>query len=75
MDGQNHSWHPILTNEFRKMSNEKLLPATGGKDDKVGINEGSVRTVYGLESVRLALRSDPCHDDRNEIGRVNSRFI
>jgi hypothetical protein len=60
----------IMTNEYIKMNNEELTQTVGGRDGKVGLWEGPKRTVHGLESGWLALRSDPCYDYHNEIGQL-----
>ena len=59
-----------MNNEYRKMNNEELTQTVGGRDGKVGIEEGPKRTVHGLESGWLALRSEPCYDYHNEIGQL-----
>ena len=59
-----------MTNEYRKMNNEELTQAVGGLDGKVGLDEGPMRTVHGLQSGWLALRSEPLYDANNEIGKL-----
>ena len=59
-----------MTNEYIKMNNEELTQAVGGRDGKVGLLEGPKRTVHGLETGWLALRSEPCYDYHNEIGQL-----
>ena len=59
-----------MTNEYRKMNNEELTQAVGGLDGKVGLDEGPMRTVHGLQSGWLALRSEPRYDANNEIGKL-----
>ena len=59
-----------MTNEYRKMNNEELTQTVGGRDGKAGLWEGPKRTVHGLESGWLALRSEPCYDYHNEIGQL-----
>ena len=59
-----------MNNDYRKMNNEELTQTVGGREGKVGIEEGPKRTVHGLESGWLALRSEPRYDYRNEIGQL-----
>ena len=59
-----------MTNEFKKIDNEELNRTVGGREGKVGLWEGPYRTVHGLQSGWLALRSEPCYDARNEIGHL-----
>ena len=59
-----------MTNEYKKMSNEELVQAVGGRHGKKGLCEGPIRTVHGLQSGWLALRSEPRYDYRNEIGQL-----
>ena len=59
-----------MTNEYKKMSNEELTQAVGGRDGKKGLCEGPIRTVHGLQSGWLALRSEPRYDANNEIGKL-----
>ena len=59
-----------MMNEYKKMSSEELAQVAGGIDGKVGLDEGPMRTVHGLQSGWLALRSDPCYDASNEIGKL-----
>ena len=51
-----------MTNEYIKMNNEELTQAVGGLDGKVGLDEGPMRTVHGLQTGWLALRSDARYD-------------
>ena len=59
-----------MTNEYIKMNTEELTQAVGGIDGKVGLDEGPMRTVHGLKTGWLALRSDACYDAKNEIGQL-----
>ena len=59
-----------MTNEYIKMNTEELTQAVGGLDGKVGLDEGPMRTVHGLQSGWLALRSEPRYDANNEIGKL-----
>ena len=59
-----------MMNAYMKMSNEELMLAVGGRRGKKGLCEGPIRTVHGLQSGWLALRSEPRYDYRNEIGQL-----
>ena len=59
-----------MMNAYMKMSNEELMLAVGGRHGKKGLCEGPIRTVHGLQSGWLALRSEPRYDYRNEIGQL-----
>ena len=59
-----------MTNEYIKMNNQELTQVAGGRDGKVGIEEGPMKTVHGLQTGWLALRSEPRYDYRNEIGQL-----
>ena len=59
-----------MMNAYMKMSNEELMLAVGGRHGKEGLCEGPMRTVHGLQSGWLALRSEPRYDYRNEIGQL-----
>ena len=48
-----------MMNAYMKMSNEELMLAVGGRHGKKGLCEGPIRTVHGLQSGWLALRSEP----------------
>ena len=43
-----------MMNEYKKMSSEELAQVAGGIDGKVGLDEGPMRTVHGLQSGWLA---------------------
>lgn len=59
-----------MANEFEKLNNEELTEAAGGRHGKHGLFEGPTRTVHGLQTGWLALRSEPCYDYNNEIGQL-----
>ena len=59
-----------MMNAYMKMSNEELMLAVGGRHGKKGLCEGPIRTVHGLQSGWLALRSDSRYDANNEIGQL-----
>ncbi len=59
-----------MTNEYKEMNNEELKQTVGGRDGKVGLWEGPTRTVHGLQTGWLALRSEPRYDYHNEIGQL-----
>ena len=66
-----------MTNEFEKnnmaaMTEQELEEVTGGKNalSSHGRPSKNYRKVKGLSSGYLALRSAPCYDSRNEIGKL-----
>jgi hypothetical protein len=59
-----------MTNEYIKMNNQELTQVAGGREGKVGIEEGPMKTVHGLQTGWLALRSEPRYDAKNEIGQL-----
>ena len=59
-----------MENEFKKVTSEELDEVSGGRDGIHGMYAGPIKTVHGLESGWLALRSEPCYDASNEIGKL-----
>ncbi len=61
-----------MLDEFKKVSEEELENIAGGVDGMVGLYDGPYKTVHGIETGYLALRSDPSYNASNEIGRLNN---
>ena len=59
-----------MSDEFIKITEDELKNITGGVHGKRGLYEGPWKTVSGLETGYLALRSEPAYDDSNIIGRL-----
>ena len=54
----------------KRMSVQELEQVNGGADGKLGIFEGPMKTVSGLKTGWLALRTAPSYDPKNEIGQL-----
>lgn len=55
---------------MKKISESELNEISGGVDGMVGLFDGEYRTVHGLTSGWLAMRSDPSYNSNNEIGKL-----
>lgn len=63
-----------MMNEFKKVTPEELEKISGGVDGMVGLYDGPYKTVHGLQSGWLALRSKPCYNANNEIGKLYNGY-
>jgi len=62
----------VMSEEFKMVSEEELEKIAGGVDGMVGLYDGPYKTVSGIQTGYLALRSDPSYNARNEIGQLNN---
>jgi len=63
-----------MKNEFKKVTLEELKNIAGGVEGMVGLYDGPYKTVHGLQSGWLALRSKPCYNANNEIGKLYNGY-
>ena len=60
-----------MANEFEKLNEEELEQAAGGKNELAG-GESTHKTVKGLQTGYLAMRSAPGYNYNNEIGQLHN---
>lgn len=56
--------------ELQKIHDKEVEKVNGGADGKQGLYEGPWKTVSGLTTGYLALRTEPYYSETNEIGEL-----